>query len=122
MQPVVRIDRVEQLRLIGWHVVIKPDKKPDHVGLILVPDSARERKADEVIAFGEVVAVGPGMKVRIEDWHGPRDANGVGRWPIDVEPGMRVIYRPWGGENRKIMIGDVEHDIISDGSIEAVVE
>lgn len=82
----------------------------------------RQKKADEVTAFGlvlpekdekkpegEVVAVGPGKLLE----------NGS-RAQLDVKVGDHVILKSWGGE--KVEIEKEEYKIVSHDEILAVVE
>lgn len=82
----------------------------------------RQKKADEVTAFGlvlpekdekkpqgEVIAVGPG---KVLD-------NGS-RSTIDVKVGDQVILKSWGGE--KVEIDKEEYKIVSQDEILAIIE
>ena len=88
-------------RPLGDTIVVVPEKHVDHVGLIIVPDSAKKR-----CDVARVDAIGPGFwtfKGR--------------RWPMpDIKPGDRVILVPelaqwapfymYGDEKRLILKAD----------------
>jgi co-chaperonin GroES (HSP10) len=79
-------------------VVIRPDKMPDKIGRIIVPDSVKAGMKLEV-SRGEVLAMGPGMLC----------ANGR-RWPMPhVKPHERVLFFTEGGV--KIKVND--EDLVS---------
>lgn len=66
---------------LGDRLVVRPDKVPDRIGSIIVPDSVKAGMKME-ISRGEVLAMGPGM------------TRADGRlWPMpDVKPGDRVLF------------------------------
>jgi chaperonin GroES len=69
---------------LGDRVVIMPDEALEKSrGGILLPDKARERPAR-----GTVLAVGPGK--RLPDG---------GRAPVDLKPGLRVLYGRYAGSD-----------------------
>ena len=70
------------LRPILDRVVVRRDAAPTHVGLIEIPESARERHPETAV----VVAVGPGR------WLG----NGQRR-PVAFAPGERVVVSKYAG-------------------------
>lgn len=124
------IDGVANIRLLGGRVLILPDPRPEKHGLIIIPPSARGRRPEEQVAYGRVLALGPGMKIlNHSKWKGGNDF----RWPMPdgVKVGDRVLYRLWQAQ-RKIRIArleidgviqeDVEVEIISDENIEGVFE
>jgi co-chaperonin GroES (HSP10) len=72
-------------------VVIRPDKMPDKIGLIIVPDSVKAGMKLEV-SRGEVLAMGPGAK-RLDGR----------RWPMpDLKPHDRVCFFTEGGVKIKV--------------------
>jgi co-chaperonin GroES (HSP10) len=76
---------------LGDRVVVRPDKMPDKIGSIIVPDSVKAGMKLEV-SRGEVLAMGPGMPC----------ADGR-RWPMpDVKPHDRVCFFTQGAVKVKI--------------------
>jgi co-chaperonin GroES (HSP10) len=106
----------ERVRPIRNRVVILPDPLKKKIGTIWIPDNAQ---AKEKLHTGVVVAMGPGM------WM----SNG-GTYPMpDIQIGQRVFYYPAGAQKRRQAalingdwVDDVEHDIVVDGNISAVIE
>jgi len=104
------------IRPIRNRIVILPDPMKTKIGSIWIPDNA---KVKEKLHTGVVVAMGPGM------W--TKDGN---LWPMpDIELGQRVFYFPAGGTKVRQpalidgrWVDDVEHDIVVDGNLSAVIE
>lgn len=104
------------LRPIRNRVVILPDPPQKKIGSIWIPDNA---KVKEKLHTGVVVAMGPGMWMK-----------DGGTYPMpDIQIGQRVFYFQSGAVHRRQpalidgkWIDDVEHDIVVDGNLSAVVE
>jgi co-chaperonin GroES (HSP10) len=79
-------------------VVVRPHPLPERIGLIYVPDSAKERMKHE-LRRGTVLAMGPGMPTVVGK-----------RWPMPsddgVLPGATILYYPEAGQ--KITIAGEE--------------
>ncbi len=94
-----------KIKPLGDHVLVKPMEEEEvRKGGIIIPDTAKEKPSK-----GEVIAVGPGKIM--ED--GKRKA-------IEVKVGDKVLYQKYGGT--EIKINDVEHIIMSEDDILAVIE
>lgn len=108
----------------GCRVLIKPDPEEEKAGLIIKPMTAIEReKRERRYGTGVVIAMGPGMPIDDVATEWP-DA----RWPMpdgsqDVLPdirGKRVIYYKMA--EQPYMLDGVEHVIVRDESIDAILE
>jgi co-chaperonin GroES (HSP10) len=106
----------ERVRPIRNRVVILPDPLKKKIGAIWIPDNAQ---AKEKLHTGTVVAMGPGMWMK----------NGETYPMPDIQIGQRVFYYPAGAQKRRQAaclngdwVEDVEHDIVVDGNISAVIE
>lgn len=84
-------------------LVIRIEDEKKTKGGIIIPDTTREKPQR-----GRVVAVGPGKMG--EDGK---------RFPLDVNVGDHVIFSKYAGN--EIKIDDVEHLILKEGDILAVV-
>lgn len=87
------------------HVLIRrvePEGKT--AGGIIIPDTAREKPVE-----GDVIAVGPGA----------RDAQGK-QWPLDVEPGDRVLLGKWSGS--EIRLDGEDLVVVKESDILGVVD
>jgi chaperonin GroES len=95
----VRIEPLED------RVLIKPleaeEKTP---GGIVLPDTAKEKPQR-----GEVIAVGPG-----------RMLDSGKRAPVSVKKGDTVVFPKYGGD--MVKIGTVEHRIVREADILAILE
>jgi len=78
------------LKVLGDHVLVRPDEEETTRGGILLPDTARERPQR-----GTVVAVGEGRRLD----------NGK-LVPLEVKVGDRVIFSKYGGT--EVRDGDEE--------------
>lgn len=85
-------------------VYVRPDKAPERVGNIIIPDSAKKRPQQ-----GVVVYAGPGMVTK-----------DGGRWPMPVRPGDRVIYID--NNYIEVEIAGEKLIVMRDDTILAVVE
>jgi len=74
------------IRPLGNRIVIRRIEQADQVGLIHIPDNAKEKPQQ-----GEVVAVGKGFLTE----------SGV-VVPVDVKVGDRVLFAKYGGADIKI--------------------
>lgn len=119
-------------------ILIRPEP-PENASKILWTPAEDERRRH---CIGEVVAVGPGMKVegrgkvrygtRVKPWKGPLDKDGYNRYPMPaVKPGDRVVYLIWaatglvkdhGGwhEVPASQVRDVEFHLVRDTAIDGV--
>lgn len=69
---------IEQIHLKSDRVIVLPDPTPEKIGLIFIPNSAKEAFRNEI---GTVMAIGPGYYDR------------KGKWiPTTVKVGDRVVY------------------------------
>lgn len=94
-----------KVKPLGDRVLVQPTEQKEVVkGGILIPDSAKEKPQE-----GKVIAVGTG-KV---------DENGK-KIPFNVKVGDRVLIAKYGGT--EIKIDDVEHQILREEDILAVME
>ena len=94
-----------KLRPLGDHVIVKPMEEEDvKMGGIIIPETAKEKPSK-----GEVIAVGPGKIM--EDGR---------KKPMDLKAGDRIIYQKYGGN--EIKINDVEHLIMTEEDVLAVIE
>jgi chaperonin GroES len=94
-----------KLRPLGDHVIVKPlEEETVQKGGIIIPDTAKEKPSK-----GEVIAVGPGKIM--ED--GKKKA-------MDLKVGDKIIYQKYGGN--EIKINDVEHLIMTEEDVLAVIE
>ena len=95
------------LRPIRNRVIIRPDPPKTHIGLIIIPNSVENK---DPLQTGVVLAMGPGMPMK----------NG-NRWPMpDIQIGQRVFYRTAGCVKTKL--DDVEHHVVYDEQLAAVVD
>lgn len=69
------------LRPLHDYVLVRPDKAPEKIGSIIVPDRAKEKPLR-----GEVLAVGPG---RVTE---------TGRKTLDVAVGNVVLFSAYAGQ------------------------
>ena len=93
-----------KLRPLGDRVLVKPlDAEEQKHGSIIIPDTAKEKPQR-----GKVVAIGDG---KVND-DGKRMA-------LSVKAGDTVLYAKFSGT--EVRVDDVEHLILSEGDILAVV-
>lgn len=95
----------QKIKPLFDYILIKP---LEHESMtpsgIVLPDSVKEKPQ-----IGEVMATGPG------------GLNEAGReTPIVVKPGMKVMYKKWGGN--EIKVGPEEWLLVEQKDIMAVVE
>lgn len=80
----------ERLRMMGDHVLLRVESRPDRVGTIHLPDGAMETST----GTARVLSVGPGRPKRKKigrDQHGKPILVPTGEVePLDVKPGDRV--------------------------------
>lgn len=95
-----------QIKPLSDHILVKPVKEEEVTASgIVLPDTVdKEKKAE-----GEVIAVGPGKLLE----------NGQ-RSQMEVSPGDIVLYKKWGGD--EVKIEDVEHKIVSQEDILAIIQ
>ncbi|HRU39866.1 MAG TPA: co-chaperone GroES [Candidatus Goldiibacteriota bacterium] len=94
-----------KLRPLGDHVIVKPMEEEEvKKGGIIIPDTAKEKPSR-----GEVIAVGPGKIM--EDGK---------KKPMELKVGDKIIYQKYGGS--EIKINDVEHLIMTEDDVLAVIE
>jgi co-chaperonin GroES (HSP10) len=105
-----------RLRPIRNRVVIIPDPPQKKIGSIWIPDNVNVK---EKLHTGTVVAMGPGMWMK----------NGETYPMPDIQIGQRVFYFRSGASKRRQpalidgkWVDDVEHDIVVDGNLSAVIE
>ena len=82
---------LEDFRPLNDRIAIERDPPERMIGSIVIPDTAQQK-----LARGTVVAVGPGAK----DEAGERS-------PMDVELGDRVLFSKYAGDDLKIEDRDV---------------
>jgi chaperonin GroES len=93
------------IRPLDDRVVVRPEEAEEKTrGGILLPDTAKEKPAR-----GEVVAVGSGKLLE----------NGT-RTPPSLKVGDRVLYGKYSGS--EIKVGGVEHSILRESEILAILE
>jgi len=68
---------MDKIRALQNIIFVRPDKAPDKIGSIIIPDSAQGKSS-----FGTVVAMGPGLLM----------ADGSISPMPDIKPGDRVVY------------------------------
>lgn len=92
-------------------VFIAPEKGPEKIGSIFIPETAKDRLRKERGLVGVVRYAGPGTLLK----------NGK-RWPMPVKAGDRVIYldQPWptttiAGEELVVMRDDGVIAVIDEG-------
>lgn len=94
-----------QIRPLADRVVVKPLEETEQMkGGLYIPDTAKEKPQQ-----GEVIAVGPGKL----------DDNGK-RIAMDVQPGDRVLYAKYSGQ--EVKIDQEELIVLSEKDILAKVE
>lgn len=93
------------IRPLGDRVVVKPmpSEEKTKSGIVL-PDTAKEKPQE-----GEVVAVGNGRLLETGQ-----------RVPIDLEPGDKILFSKYAGN--EVKIDDVEYLIMREADILGVVE
>lgn len=77
---------VSQVQPLHDNVLVKPDKDPEKIGALFVPEQARKERAE-----GVVIAVGPGR----------RDVNGK-LIPMSVAVGDAVLFGKYSGAEQEI--------------------
>ncbi len=92
------------IRPLNDRIVVKRAEQPEKIGMIVVPDIARER-GQEV----EIIAVGPGKKLENGD-----------PWKPDVEPGQHVLLGKYSGT--EITLEGEDYVIIREDDILGVIE
>lgn len=106
---------VDSYKPLSSRILVRPDPEATHVGLIEIPQTAREKHTEKNrLRFGTVVALGPGMLMK----------NGE-RWRMpDVKPGDRILYSHEGAYKIKLEVAgeDVLHHSIRDTFVAGVVE
>jgi chaperonin GroES len=94
-----------QIKPLGDRVLVKRIEPVEQIrGGIIIPDTAKEKPQE-----AEVVAVGDGKL----------DENGK-RLPMNVKKGETVLIGKYSGQD--IKINDVEHTILREDEILAIVE
>jgi chaperonin GroES len=94
-----------KIKPLGDRVLVKRTEKTEEVrGGIIIPDTAKEKPQE-----AEVVAVGDGKL----------DDNGK-RIPMNVKAGDRVLIGKYSGQD--IKVNDIEHTILREDEILAIVE
>ena len=90
---------------LGDRILVKPKESEEKTksGIVL-PDSAKEKPQE-----GKVVSVGEGA----------RDDKGK-RIPMEIKKGDKVLYSKYSGT--EVKIDDVEHLIIKESDVLAIVE
>jgi chaperonin GroES len=91
---------------LGPRVVVIPDKQPDKIGSVFIPDSAKKEPSQ-----GKVVALGPGLLLE----------NGE-RVPPGVKLGETVLWSERGGGYNTFKIDGVVHFSMHQDEILGVVE
>lgn len=86
-------------------VLVKPDVGAEKIGLIYVPENARERPN-----YGRVISIGPGIAKR---------GGGMIAMP-DVKPGDHVVYGEYAGQ--RYDFDDGEYIIMRGDDVKAVLE
>lgn len=89
------------IRPLGDRVLVKPLKEEEVTksGIVLPDTVDKEKKAE-----GEIVALGNGEKLS----------------KLELKPGMKVLFKKWGGEEVKVEGAD--HKILDHEDIVAVIE
>jgi co-chaperonin GroES (HSP10) len=99
---------------VGHRVLVLPDKQPDKIGSLFVPDNAKERRVMENI-FGEIIAVGPNAWKAFDDgkpWAKVGDRVAFAKYAgFNLEDAeTKVVYRllndedivsTWNGKNKE---------------------
>lgn len=93
------------IRPLGDRIVVKPmpSEEKTKSGIVL-PDTAKEKPQE-----GEVVAVGNGRLLETGQ-----------RVPIDLEPGDKILFSKYAGN--EVKIDDVEYLIMREADILGVIE
>lgn len=101
----------DTLRPIGSKVLILPDPPKEMEGLIHIPKGfQKERRDQERLVSGTVVAMGKGMRTKTG-----------GRWPMpDVKIGQRVLF--YHAFTPELEIGGKAHVVVADDLLRAVFE
>lgn len=94
-----------KVRPLSDRVLVKPIEEEEEVkGGIIIPDTAKEKPQE-----GEVIAVGPGRRT---------DSGDI--IAMNVKAGDRVMYGKYSGT--EIRLNDVDHLIMSESDILAIIE
>lgn len=88
------------------HALVLPDLPPEKIGLIIVPETAKDAMMRQKQAHtGTLIALGPGMPMK----------NGR-RWPMpDVPIGNKVVFYAAGAT--EIELDGVKHLVVRDDTI-----
>ena len=89
------------IRPLGDRVLVKPLKEEEVTksGIVLPDTVDKEKKAE-----GEIVALGQGEKLA----------------KLELKPGMKVLFKKWGGE--EVKVDGTDHKILDHEEIVAVIE
>ncbi len=89
------------IRPLGDRVLVKPLKEEEITksGIVLPDTVDKEKKAE-----GEIVALGNGEKLL----------------KLNLQTGMKVLFKKWGGE--EVKVSGVDHKILDHEDIVAVIE
>ena len=109
-QKTVEKNSTQKVIPLGDRVLVRP-LSPEEAGTrspsgIIIPDTVSKEKPEQ----GTVVAVGPGKF----------DEDGEKRIPLEVKVGDRVMFTKYGYD--EIKIGNVEHYILSESGILAIIK
>jgi chaperonin GroES len=96
----------EKFRPLSDRLLVKPVVAPEKVGLIILPDAARDSMRPN---YGRVVAMGPGVRKK-----------GGGMLMIDVKLQDLVVYGEYSGS--VVEFDGVEHLIMRSDDVKAVLE
>ena len=92
-------------RPLGDRVLVRRVEEEEKTrGGIIIPDTAKEKPME-----GEVIAVGPGA----------RDEQGRLQ-PLDVQPGDRVLFGKWSGN--EVRIDNEDYVVMLESDIMGVIE
>lgn len=89
------------IRPLGDRILVKPLKEEEVTksGIVLPDTVDKEKKAE-----GEIVALGNGEKLT----------------KLELKPGMKVLFKKWGGE--EVKVEGVDHKILDHEDVVAVIE
>lgn len=87
------------LRPLGHRILVRPDKKPDQIGGIYVPEAVKLRATRPEPIACTVIAVGPGVK--------------------DLKEGMRIMVA---GSAPSTKVSGSEDRIMSSKDVELILE
>lgn len=95
---------LQDFRPLNDRIAVERDPPERKIGSIVIPDTAQQK-----LARGTVVAIGPGAK----------DEDGE-RMPMDVELGARIVFGKYAGDEVKIEDRDVT--IIRECDVIGIIE